>query len=89
LQCVSLTSPSFSPSLPSPTLPPSLSPPHSPLQLITHEAVFRWDVTILEGIQDMCRILLELIAERLKQKPIPVYLLTLLDTVSMCGVCVW
>jgi len=50
-------------------------------KLITHEAVYRWDATIMEGILDMCRILLELIAERLKQKPIPVYLLTLLGTV--------
>ena len=81
---------SLPPTLP-PTLPPSsLSPPYSPLQLITHEAVYRWDATIMEGILDMCRILLELIAERLKQKPIPVYLLTLLGTVSMCvcGECV-
>ena len=37
----------------------------------------------MEGILDMCRILLELIAERLKQKPIPVYLLNLLSTVSV------
>ena len=35
----------------------------------------------MEGILDMCRILMELIAERLKQEPIPVYLLHLLAMV--------
>ena len=51
------------------------------LQLITHEAVFRWDQTIMEGILDMSRLLMELIAERLHQKPIPVYLLNVLSMV--------
>ena len=50
-------------------------------KLITHEAVFRWDQTIMEGILDMCRLLMELIAERLHQKPIPVYLLNVLSMV--------
>ena len=33
----------------------------------------------MEGILDMSRILMELIAERLKQKPIPIHLLHLLN----------
>ena len=51
------------------------------LQVLTHEAVLRWDVAIIEGIANMCKIALELIAERLKQPPIPVYLLDLLAVV--------
>ena len=35
----------------------------------------------MEGILDMCRILMELIAERLKQPPIPTHLLNLLAMV--------
>lgn len=35
----------------------------------------------MEGILDMCRILMELIAERLKQSPIPIHLLNLLALV--------
>lgn len=35
----------------------------------------------MEGILDMCRLLMELIAERLHQKPIPVYLLNVLSMV--------
>ena len=35
----------------------------------------------MEGILDMCRILMELVAERLKQQPIPVNLLNLLALV--------
>ncbi len=35
----------------------------------------------MEGILDMCRILVELIAERLKQKPVPTNLLNLLAMV--------
>ena len=35
----------------------------------------------MDGILDMCRILMELIAERLKQKPVPVGLLGLLAVV--------
>ena len=50
-------------------------------QLITHEAVFRWDQTIMEGILDMTRLLMELITERLRQKPIPIYMLNLLSMV--------
>ena len=50
-------------------------------QLLTHEAVFRWDTSIMEGILDMTELLMELIAERLKQPPIPLILLHLLATV--------
>ena len=35
----------------------------------------------MEGILDMSRLLMELIAERLHQKPIPVYLLNVLSMV--------
>ena len=50
-------------------------------QLVTHEAVFRWDQSIMDGIYDMLRILMELVAERLKQAPIPVVLLDVLAMV--------
>eukprot|EP00731_Ephydatia_muelleri_P019119 Em0011g1159a len=50
-------------------------------KVLTHEAVLRWDVAIIEGIANMCKIALELIAERLKQPPIPVYLLDLLAVI--------
>jgi len=51
-------------------------------QLVTHEAVFRWDQSIMDGIYDMLRILMELVAERLKQSPIPPTLLDLLALVE-------
>lgn len=35
----------------------------------------------MEGILDMTRLLMELIAERLRQKPIPIYLLNVLSMV--------
>ena len=55
------------------------------LQVLTHEAVLRWDGIITDGIASMCKIALELIAERLKQQPIPVYLLDLLAVVrNLC-----
>jgi len=49
--------------------------------LVTHDAVFKWDQSIMEGILDMCRILMELVAERLKQRPVPVGLLNVLVVV--------
>ena len=56
--------------------------PHSPpSQLLTHEAVFRWDTSIMEGILDMTQLFMELVAERLKHPPIPLTLLHLLATV--------
>ncbi len=51
------------------------------VQLVAHEAVFKWDRNIMDGILDMCRILMELIAERLKQKPVPMGMLSLLAVV--------
>ena len=67
------------------SLPPSLSPslPPSLTQLLTHEAVFRWDASIMEGILDMSKLLMELIAERLKQPHIPLILLHLLAIVCI------
>ena len=52
-------------------------------QLLTHEAVVRWDELIMKGIKEMCLIMIELISVRLKYKPIPIYLLNLLSTVSI------
>ena len=71
-----------------PSLPPSL-PLSLPFQLVTHDAVFRWDATIMEGILDMCQLLMELIAERLKHPPIPVTLLGLLATVPYHNLLPW
>ncbi len=91
--------PSIPPSLP-PSLGPGVAEadenckkflnktmPESFNRLLTHEAVFRWDTSIMEGILDMCRIVLELIAVRLKQvtQPIPLYLLDLLSVVRRGG----
>ncbi len=51
------------------------------LQLLTHEAVAKWDEPIMKGIREMTHILLELISIRLTYRPIPVYLLDLLAMV--------
>ena len=51
-------------------------------QLLAHDAVFRWDESIMKGIREMTLILMELISIRLKYKPVPVYLLNLLSLVS-------
>ena len=59
----------------------SLSLSLSLSQLLTHEAVYRWDESIMKGIREMSLILLELISVRLKYKPIPIYLLNLLSMV--------
>ena len=42
----------------------------------------------MEGILDMSQLLMELIAERLKQPPIPLILLHLLATVNLSCFCV-
>ena len=54
-------------------------------QLLAHDAVFRWDESIMKGIREMTLILMELISIRLKYKPVPVYLLNLLSLVSDGG----
>jgi hypothetical protein len=50
-------------------------------KLLTHDAVYRWDESIMKGIKEMTIILLELVSTRLQYKPVPVYLLNLLSVV--------
>jgi len=45
------------------------------------DAIFSWDQSTLEAIQDACCILMKLIAKRLKQQPLPLQLLNLLAVV--------
>ncbi|XP_019857623.1 PREDICTED: ubiquitin carboxyl-terminal hydrolase 24-like [Amphimedon queenslandica] len=50
-------------------------------KLLAHDAVFRWDESIMKGIREMTLILMELISVRLRYKPVPVYLLNMLSLV--------
>ena len=53
------------------------------LQLLTTQAVHRWGQEIHEGIYDMLHLLLNLVASRLKYKPVPFGLLELLTQVHV------
>lgn len=51
------------------------------LQLLTSSAVHKWGTEIHEGIYNMLMLLVDLVAERVKQDPIPVGLLGVLTMV--------
>lgn len=51
------------------------------LQLLTSSAVHKWGTEIHEGIYNMLMLLVDLVAERVKQDPIPVGLLAVLTMV--------
>jgi ubiquitin carboxyl-terminal hydrolase 9/24 len=51
------------------------------LQLLTSSAVHKWGTEIHEGIYNMLMLLIELVAERMKQDPIPIGLLGVLTMV--------
>ena len=52
------------------------------VQLMTSDAVLRWESSVQEGILDMTRLLVELVAERLKHAPVPHQLLEIMTNVS-------
>lgn len=61
-------------------LVPTFSPVHSS-QLLTSSAVHKWGTEIHEGIYNMLMLLVELVAERVKQDPVPVNLMGVLTMV--------
>lgn len=50
-------------------------------KLMTSDAVLRWESSVQEGILDMTRLLVELVAERLKQPTVPHQLLEIMTNV--------
>lgn len=52
-----------------------------PRQLLTSSAVHKWGTEIHEGIYNMLMLLVELVAERVKQDPVPVNLMGVLTMV--------
>lgn len=50
-------------------------------QLLTSSAVHKWGTEIHEGIYNMLMLLVELVAERVKQHPVPVNLMGVLAMV--------
>lgn len=56
----------------------------SVLQLLTSSAVHKWGTEIHEGIYNMLMLLVELVAERVKQDPVPVNLMGVLTMVGFC-----
>lgn len=66
-----------------------LSPTFCPVrssQLLTSSAVHKWGTEIHEGIYNMLMLLVELVAERVKQDPVPVNLMGVLTMVRSCSV---
>ena len=55
------------------------------VQLMTSDAVLRWESSVQEGILDMTRLLVELVAERLKHPTVPHQLLEITTNVSSGG----
>ena len=55
------------------------------VQLMTSDAVLRWESSVQEGILDMTRLLVELVAEQLKQPTVPHQLLEIMTNVSSGG----
>lgn len=53
-------------------------------QLLTSSAVHKWGTEIHEGIYNMLMLLVELVAERVKQDPVPVNLMGVLTMVRVC-----
>lgn len=58
--------------------------PEAIRKLMTSNAVHRWGLEIHEGIYNMLQMVVDLVAARLKYKPIPIELLELLALVSIC-----
>lgn len=57
-------------------------------QLLTSSAVHKWGTEIHEGIYNMLMLLVELVAERVKQDPVPVNLMGVLTMVcALSSVC--
>lgn len=50
-------------------------------KLLTSNAVHKWGTEIHEGIYNMLMLLVELVAERVKQDPVPVNLMAVLTMV--------
>lgn len=57
--------------------------PEAIRKLMTSNAVHRWGVEIHEGIYNMLQLVVDLVAARLKYKPIPIELLELLALVRI------
>lgn len=57
-------------------------------QLLTSSAVHKWGTEIHEGIYNMLMLLVELVAERVKQDPVPVNLMGVLTMVCSLTVSV-
>lgn len=55
-------------------------------QLLTSSAVHKWGTEIHEGIYNMLMLLVELVAERVKQDPVPVNLMGVLTMVRTLAV---
>lgn len=55
-------------------------------QLLTSSAVHKWGTEIHEGIYNMLMLLVELVAERVKQDPVPVNLMGVLTMVCSLSV---
>lgn len=53
------------------------------IQLLMSSAVHKWGTEIHEGIYNMLMLLVELVAERVKQDPIPIGLMGVLTMVSV------
>lgn len=53
------------------------------LQLLTSNAVHRWNTEIQEGINNMLHLLVDLVAARLKHMPVHLHLLDVLAMVSV------
>lgn len=55
-------------------------------QLLTSSAVHKWGTEIHEGIYNMLMLLVELVAERVKQDPVPINLMGVLTMVCFLSV---
>lgn len=55
-------------------------------QLLTSSAVHKWGTEIHEGIYNMLMLLVELVAERVKQDPVPINLMGVLTMVRFLSV---
>ena len=56
-------------------------------QLLTSNAVHKWGTEIHEGIYNMLMLLVELVAERVKQDPVPINLMGVLTMVRCLSLC--
>lgn len=61
-------------------------------QLLTSSAVHKWGTEIHEGIYNMLMLLVDLVAERVRQEPVPVGLMSVLTMVGLgraLAACCW